>query len=91
MMPRFQLFLFFALAGLPFGIGLFIPEIMQYGIILTLLICLLAIFDVLLTPSLSKIQVGREVGNVLSVGAKNPVKIWMKSRNRLRIKIKHSR
>ncbi len=87
MMPRFLLLAFFGLAGIPFAIGVVMPDFIQFGIILTLLVSMLAIFDIILTPSLRKIEIGREVGEVMSVGAKNPVKIWIKNRNRRSIRV----
>ncbi|VAX36825.1 putative membrane protein [hydrothermal vent metagenome] len=87
MMPRLQLMFFLGLAGIPFAVGLFEPAVIQYGLILTMLVCILAIFDILLTPSLRKVEIGRDVGEVMSVGAKNSVKIWLKNHNRRRIKV----
>ena len=87
MMPRMRLMMLFALAGIPFIAGTFDAAFILFGIILTLLVCLLAIFDFWLTPSLRRVEISREAGDVMSVGARNSVKIWLRNRNKHAIRL----
>lgn len=82
MTPRPMLLVFLALAGVPLVLGIWIPVAGQAGAILTVAIIVAALVDIAITPSLSQIEVRREVGEVLSVGARNPVKIWLRNRTR---------
>jgi uncharacterized protein (DUF58 family) len=82
MMPRLYWLGLFALAGIPLVIGVFNPAIRQVGVLLTSLVFAAGLLDLILSPSLSKVDVRREAGDVMSVGARNPVKIWLKNRNR---------
>lgn len=85
MMPRLYWLGLFALAGIPLVIGVFNPAIRQVGVLLTSLVFAAGLLDLLLSPSLSKVDVRREAGEVMSVGARNPVKIWLKNNNRMPI------
>ncbi len=80
MMPRLRLLGLVALAGIPLVFAVFLPPLEQLGMLLTVAAVALALVDLLLTPSLRKIEVGRDVRDVLSVGARNPVTIGLRNR-----------
>lgn len=81
MMPRMRLLGLVALAGVPIALGVMLPPLAPLGVLLTITVVGLAIVDLLLTPSLRKIDVAREVRDVLSVGARNPVTIGLRNRH----------
>lgn len=81
MMPRLRLLILTAAAGVPLVLGVFLPSLDQLGVLLTITIVAAAVADLLLTPSLRRIDVVREVRDVLSVGAKNPVIIGLRNRH----------
>ncbi|MFO0917496.1 MAG: DUF58 domain-containing protein [Planctomycetaceae bacterium] len=80
-MPRLRLLGLVTLAGIPLIFGVFFPSLAPLGVLLTVVAVAVALVDLLLTPSLLNIDVGREVRDVLSVGARNPVTISVKNRN----------
>jgi uncharacterized protein (DUF58 family) len=57
------------------------------GVIFNLLIFVVAILDLAISPSLRRIDVEREMSDVMSVGARNAIRIWLTNRNRQDIKI----
>jgi uncharacterized protein (DUF58 family) len=81
MTPRGQLLALFVASGIPFVLGVFFPSLEQLGVLLTLLVCAVAVLDLVLTPSLRGVDVIREVRDVLSVGARNPVTIGLRNRH----------
>ncbi|MGH7202760.1 MAG: DUF58 domain-containing protein, partial [Planctomycetaceae bacterium] len=81
MMPRLLLIGLFLLAGVPLLLGIAQPVMTQVGVLLTLLVFALALVDLVVSPSLARVDVQRNVGEVLSVGARNPVRLLIKSRN----------
>ena len=81
MMPRLRLLGLMAAAGVPLVIGVFLPPLEQLGILLTVLIAAMGLVDLLITPKLKKIDVVRDVRDVLSVGAKNPVTLGFRNRH----------
>lgn len=78
---RLMLWLFLA-AGLPLVAGLFVPGLAQWGGLLNLLIFAVALLDLAISPSPTRVEVQREAAETMSVGAKNAVKIWFTNRNR---------
>lgn len=52
------------------------------GVTLNFLIFALALLDLAISPSLRRIEVEREMSDVMSVGARNAIRIWMTNRNR---------
>jgi uncharacterized protein (DUF58 family) len=81
MMPRLRLLGLIAAAGVPFLPAVFFPALAPLGVVLTLAACAAALIDVLITPSLSGIDVVRDVRDVLSVGARNRVTIGLRNRH----------
>lgn len=82
MMPRLRLLMFAALAGLPFVVTPFFPEATSVGLSLTMSLAAVALFDLVITPRLNEIDVVRDVRQVLSVGARNPVTITLRNRGK---------
>ena len=73
MSPRPRLLALFAVAAVPFILGVWVPRAVEIGLILNLLIAAAAVLDMVITPTTRQIIIEREVGAVLSVGAENPV------------------
>lgn len=82
MMPRLLLLGLFALAGVPFVVGIYLPTATQLGGLLTLLVFVAALLDLALSPALARIDVWRDIRDVMSVGARNPVKVGLRNHNR---------
>ncbi|MEX2288425.1 MAG: DUF58 domain-containing protein [Planctomycetaceae bacterium] len=80
MTPRLNLLLLIALAGVPLVAGIWIRGAGPVGVLLTIAVVLLALVDLAISPALARIGVSRETGDVLSVGARNPVKIRLNNR-----------
>lgn len=57
------------------------------GVALNFLIFALALVDLAVSPSLRRIDVEREMSDVMSVGARNAVRIWMTNRNRSEVTV----
>ncbi|MBS0264447.1 MAG: DUF58 domain-containing protein [Planctomycetes bacterium] len=51
------------------------------GVLLNFAILGVALLDLAISPSLRKVDLEREMSHVMSVGAKNAVKIWLTNRN----------
>jgi uncharacterized protein (DUF58 family) len=92
MIPSRWLLALFALTGIPLVlspvIGLFWPDATELsstlhvaGIALNFAILLVACVDLLLSSSLGRIELHRESADVMSVGARNAVRIWLTNRN----------
>lgn len=82
MMPRLPLIGLVALAGLPLVFGIVDPAIAATGELLTLLIAVVAALDLIVSPSLRKIEFERDCSEVMSVGARNAVRVKLRNRNR---------
>lgn len=82
MMPRLRLLIFAALAGLPFVVTPFVPEATAVGLSLTMSLAAVALLDLVITSRLNEIDVVRDVRQVLSVGARNPVTITLRNRGK---------
>lgn len=87
MMPRLRLLGLGALAGLPIALGVFLPSLERLGVLLTVALGAAALVDLLVSPSLRKIEVVRDVRDVLSVGTRNPVTIGLRNRNAVEISL----
>lgn len=87
MMPRLRLLFLFAFAMIPFALGTVWQEANQTGVLICLGIFLLALVDLAVTPSLSVIEVHRDVNEVLSVGTPNSVKLWFINRGSVPLQI----
>jgi len=81
MMPRMRLLALMMLAGIPLAIGVLLPAVSPIGVLVTLAVTAAAVADLLVSPSLRKVDVLRDVRDVLSVGARNPVTIGLRNRN----------
>jgi uncharacterized protein (DUF58 family) len=82
MMPRPLLLWLMSAAVVPMIAGIWVPGLIGLGILLSVGLFLFALVDLLVSPSPGKIDVRREVGEVLSVGAKNPVRLLLRNRNK---------
>lgn len=87
MMPRMRLLGLVALAGIPLALGAFLPALAPLGVLATVIIAAVAMVDLLITPALRKIDVIRDVRDVLSVGARNPVTIGLRNRQAFGVRI----
>ncbi len=79
--------LLFLAGGIPFVLGIWIPSLSGVGYVYNGLILAAALADLMLTPRQKEIRVSREVSEVLSVGAENPVLLRVKNRARLPIEV----
>lgn len=93
MTPRWPLVVLFLAAGAvlatPALASIFVdlaPATMrglhELGAALNFLIFAAALVDLAISPSLGRIEVEREMSDVMSVGARNAIRIWMTNRNR---------
>lgn len=83
MMPRMNLLVLMGLAGIPLILGIWYPILGQISVLLTLLLLVVSLVDLAISPTPARVDVWREVGDVMSLGARNPVKIWLRNQNRL--------
>lgn len=82
MTPRLRLLGLTAVCGVPLLGSVWLPALGLLGVVLTVGLAVAALLDLLLTPPLAQVEVAREVRDVLSVGARNPVTVWLRSRAR---------
>lgn len=82
MTPRLLLLFLVLLAGIPFAIQAVLSPARPVGLMLTLLVLVLALVDLFVSPLPSRVDVRRETGDVMSVGALNAVKLWLRNTNR---------
>jgi len=98
MTPRWPMLVLFILAGCvlctPTALAAFIdlaPATTRLwhglGIACNLLIFGLSLVDLAVSPSLRQIEVEREMSDVMSVGARNAVRIWLTNRNRSSVQV----
>jgi len=80
MLPRLRLLLLLAAAGLPFIGAPWFEWLTYVGFGLTLLTLTVALLDLWLSPKPGEVVVSREVGEVLSLGAENPVRVRLRHR-----------
>lgn len=88
MMPRLRLLACVALAGIPLALGAFWPALTPLGVLATVAIAAVAMVDLLISPTLRKIDVVRDVRDVLSVGARNPVTIGLRNRQAFPVRVR---
>lgn len=79
MMPRLRLLAGFGVAGIPFLITPLEPAATPVGVCLTLLLAAVAVLDLFWTERWTAIEVTREHAQILSVGARNPVKVTLRN------------
>lgn len=82
MTPRMTLLGLVALAAVPLVGGVFNPIVAQIGAVLTALIAVVAILDAYVSSKPAHVEVERDAGDVMSVGARNAVRINLRNRNR---------
>jgi len=87
MRPRMRLVGFVALAGIPLVSGIVDPTMAVIGEWLTVLVALVAGLDLLVSPSLRRVETERDCSEVMSVGARNPVRIRLRNRNRTTVSV----
>lgn len=81
MTPRLLLLGLFGLAGIPLVLGIPYPGIAQIGILLTLIVLVAALVDLAITTRPTVVEVRREASDIMSVGARNAVKIWLRNQS----------
>ena len=57
------------------------------GVVFNLAIVVAAVVDICISPSLRRIDLEREMSDVMSVGARNAVRVWFTNRNRRAINV----
>ncbi|MBN2489878.1 MAG: DUF58 domain-containing protein [Planctomycetes bacterium] len=87
MSPTGRLIVLFAVAGVPFVACAWLPQAAGLGILADLAVGLVALGDLLITPAPRRLAVAREVADVLSVGARNPVRLVVANRSRARLRV----
>ncbi|GAB4148010.1 MAG: DUF58 domain-containing protein [Planctomycetaceae bacterium] len=87
MMPRLPLLGLVILAGIPLVWGIFNPIMAPIGALLTVGVVVIAVLDLLTSPSPSNVDVQRQTSDVMSVGARNAVHVTLRNRNRFPIRI----
>ena len=87
MLPRFFFIMMLLLASVPLVAGIWEPPVGQMGVLLTLLIFAMALVDLIISPRPGRIEVEREVAEVLSVEARNPVRIWLRNTTPYRLSV----
>jgi len=82
--PRFRLLALFMMASPPLVAGIWIPPAVGLGVLANLIIVLLAVIDLMITPSTRHIDIEREVSEVLSIGTRNTVvlRVIFRAKNR---------
>ena len=82
MLPRLRLLLLLMLAGAPFVGVAWWPGLLYLGAALVAFVLLAAAVDYFISPHPSRVVVSRDVGEILSLGTGNPVRIRLRNRNR---------
>lgn len=82
MSPRRRLIYLASVGLLPLTMALWFPAFLAIGIFTNLGIGLIALIDLLLTPSKRHVLIEREVAGTLSVGANNPVRLLVQNRSK---------
>lgn len=85
MLPRFRLLALYILAGVPIVAGVAVPAVgaagVQTGVLLTVLATAVAIVDLIISPAVSRVEARRDAGEVMSVGARNAVRVRLLNGN----------
>lgn len=87
MTPRITLLGLVALSAVPLIGGIFDPLVAEIGAFVTLLVAGVAVLDVFVSAKPANVEVERDAGEVMSVGAKNAVHIHLRNRNRSSITV----
>lgn len=87
MMPRGRLLLMMAAVLVPTIVGFWVPGLTEFGVFAAMGVFIAALVDAVTSPSPAKIDVRREVAEVLSVGAHNPVRLLLRNRNRTPVRV----
>jgi uncharacterized protein (DUF58 family) len=87
MTPRPRLLWLLAAAAIPMLAGAWLPGVVDIGLVANLVIVVVALVDGLVTPRPGRIRVLREVAEVLSVGAPNPVVLRLLNRSRVTVDV----
>lgn len=90
MTPRGRLVWLFVLAGAAVAASPWVPAALVVGLAANVVVVALALVDLLITPSPGRVVVTRELAPVLSVGARNPVRLRVESRARLPLRVELS-
>lgn len=80
MIPGRRLLVLYALVGAVLAAGIWLPPLALAGLALNCLVTVAAIYDYTLTARPDRIVALREVSEVLSVGAANPVTLGLRNR-----------
>ncbi len=75
MTPRLPLLYLFCVPLVPFALVAWLPWTGGVGLVMVLVAFIVGLVDLLLSPRLSEVGVGREVGEVISVGVENLVRL----------------
>ncbi|MBI3864579.1 MAG: DUF58 domain-containing protein, partial [Planctomycetia bacterium] len=98
MTPRWPMLVLFLLAGAvlsaPAVAAAFVdlePATARWlhlgGVAFNLLIFIAALVDIAVSPSLRRIEIEREMSDVMSVGARNAIRVWLTNRNRQEVTV----
>jgi uncharacterized protein (DUF58 family) len=98
MTPRWPFLVLFAAAGVVLAFPAAASQLVDLlpattrlvigsGVAINFLIFIVALVDLAVSPSLKNVAVQREMNEVMSVGARNAIRIWLTNRNRRHIMI----
>jgi len=82
MTPRPLMMWLLAAAGVPLVVGVFVPGIGPIGALASLIIFAVSLVDLAISPTPRLVELQREAAEIMSVGARNAVKVWFTNRNR---------
>lgn len=82
MLPRLRLLILLAIAGLPFVGVPWVGVLAEVGIGTTIGALVVAMLDLWLSPKPADVAVARDVGEVMSLGAENPVNLRLRNRGK---------
>ncbi len=79
MTPRWSFLLFTALCAVPIVAGIWYAPLLLVGKLAVIVLVVVALLDLVVSPSLAQLEIERTSSDVMSVGAKNPVRIWLRN------------
>jgi len=79
MIPTRRLIKLALVPALPLALSAWQADWLAVGVSLKLLLAAVALADLLLTPHPARIEIAREVAEVLSAGVPNPVRLWLRN------------
>jgi uncharacterized protein (DUF58 family) len=85
MMPRARLIGLMMVFLIPLTLGVWWPPARVIGIFGSAGLMIFSLIDLVLSPSPRKIDVQRQANDILSVGANNPVQIFLRNRNATKV------